>query len=45
VHGPRSVGNASQGLAILAALMVLVGVIALAVAILSWAPWTRRQSG
>ena len=45
VHGPRSVGDASQGLAILAALMVLVGVIALAVAILSWAPWTRRQSG
>lgn len=45
VHGPRSVGDASQGLAILAALMVLVGVIALAIAVLSWAPWTRRQSG
>jgi hypothetical protein len=40
----QSIGGVPQGVAILAVLMLLVGVIVLGIAILSWAPWTRRHS-
>jgi hypothetical protein len=44
IVGPRSVVSSSHGVAVLAALMLLVGVIALGIAVFSWAPWTRQQS-
>jgi hypothetical protein len=40
----HTVGGVPQGVAILAVLMLLVGVIVLGIAIFSWAPWTRRHS-